>query len=275
MPAARLLLKPFLASIRMDLLQKYDVLLDVVARTPGAVAFSGGADSSLLLKAAVDVFGARALAFFANSILQTEADRVNAIDTAEQLGAILQIVELSPLQFQEFAVNPPDRCYVCKKKVYLLFKGLLPKKDMVLFDGSNLDDLQQDRPGRRAIIELGVLTPLVKAGLDKADIRRLGKYLDLPTWDRDSASCLATRIPTGTKITEEKLQLVASYEKILFDLGFAGCRVRLGAGDLQSVNCEVKEIDLTLICQPEIRQQLNAEFKKMGVEELWLSLKGR
>lgn len=259
----------------MELLQRYELLLEIVARTPGAVAFSGGADSSLLLKAAVDAFGDQTMAFFANSILQTEADRVNAVDTAEQLGATLQVVEISPLQWQEFALNPPDRCYLCKKKVYLLFKGHLPKKDMVLFDGSNLDDLKQDRPGRRAIIELGVLTPLVEAGLGKADIRRLGKYLDLPTWDRESASCLATRIPTGTRITEKNLQLVACYEKILFDLGFAGCRVRLGADDSQSVNFEVKETDLILICQPEIRQQLNAAFKKTGVGKLWLSLKGR
>ncbi|MCK4838339.1 MAG: ATP-dependent sacrificial sulfur transferase LarE [Desulfobulbaceae bacterium] len=259
----------------MELLGKYEVLQDIVARTPGAVAFSGGADSSLLLKAAVDVFGDQALAFFADSILQSEADRVNAVDTAEQLGATLQVVDISPLQWQEFAVNPPDRCYLCKKKVYLLFKGLLPKKDMVLFDGSNLDDLQQDRPGRRAIVELGVLTPLVEAGLGKADIRRLGKYLDLPTWDRESASCLATRIPSGTRITAENLHLIACYEKVLLDLGFAGCRVRLGTDDSQSVNFEVKEIDLTLICQPEIREKLNSEFKKIGVGELWLSLRGR
>ena len=259
----------------MELLQRYEVLLDIVARTPGAVAFSGGADSSLLLKAAVDVFGDQAPAFFANSILQTEADRANAVQTAEQLGATLQVIEISPLQWPEFAVNPPGRCYLCKKKVYLLFKSLLPKKDMVLFDGSNLDDLQQDRPGRRAIVELGVVTPLVEAGLCKADIRQLGKYLDLPTWDRESASCLATRIPTGIKITEENLQLVANYEKVLLDLGFAGCRVRLGGDDSQSVNFEVKEIDLTLLCQPEIRQKLNSEFKKIGIGKLWLSLKGR
>ncbi|MEN8134203.1 MAG: ATP-dependent sacrificial sulfur transferase LarE [Thermodesulfobacteriota bacterium] len=259
----------------MELRQRYEVLLDIVARTPGGVAFSGGADSSLLLKAAVDVFGEQTPAFFADSILQTEADRINAVATAEQLGATLQVVEISPLQWQEFIVNPPDRCYLCKKKVYLLFQGLLPKKDMVLFDGSNLDDLQQDRPGRRAIVELGVLTPLVEAGLAKADIRRLGKYLGLPTWNRESASCLATRIPTNTKITEENLQLVASYEKILLDLGFAGCRARLGADDSQAVFFEVKEIDLTTVCQPEIRQKLNLEFKKTGVDKLWLSLEGR
>lgn len=259
----------------MQLQQRYELLLDIVARRPGGVAFSGGADSSLLLKAAIDVFGVRVPAFFADSVLQTDADRLNAIETAGQLGVALQVVEITPLQWPEFAVNPPDRCYLCKKKVYLLFKGRLPQKYPVLFDGSNLDDLQQDRPGRRAIAELGIVTPLVEAGLSKTDVRRLGKYLGLPTWNRDSASCLATRIPTGTIITEENLQLVATYEKILLDLGFTGCRARLSADDPKTVYLEVKEIDLTPVCQPRIRRRLNVEFKKTGVDKLWLSLLGR
>lgn len=259
----------------MNLYQKYEALLGIVARTPGAVAFSGGADSTLLLKATVDVFGADSLAFFANSILQTDADRTNAVQTAEQLGTTINVINLSPLQWQEFAINPRDRCYFCKKKVYLHFKKLLPKEGMVLFDGSNLDDLQQDRPGRHAIVELGVVTPLVDAGLHKADIRMLGKRLALPTWDRESGSCLATRIPTGTEITEANLHLVASYEKILFDLGFAGHRVKLNADDSRSVNLEVKRMDLTMACQPESRRKLISEFKKMGVNDLWLSLRGR
>lgn len=229
----------------------------------------------MLLKAAVDVFGGGVPAFFADSVLQTDADRLNAIETAGQLGASLQVVEVVPLQWQEFAANPPDRCYLCKKKVYLLFKGLLPENYPALFDGSNLDDLQQDRPGRRAITELGVITPLIEAGLNKADVRCLGKYLGLPTWNRESASCLATRIPTTTQITEKNLLLVANYEKILLDLGFGGCRVKLDGEDSQTVYVAVKENDLPLVCQPAIRQRLNGEFKKTGIDQLWLSLQGR
>lgn len=260
----------------MKLPLKYEKLLEIIARTPGGVAFSGGADSSLLLKAAVDVFGAsQTPAFFVNSILQTEADRTNAARTAAQIGANLTVVDISPLDWPEFAVNSPQRCYFCKKKVYQLLISLLPKVNMKLFDGSNLDDLQQDRPGRAAIMELDVLTPLVKAGLNKADIRRLGKHLALPTWDRESASCLATRIPTGVKITEGDLQRVGRYEKILLGFGFAGCRVRLSAAALQSVELILKKSDFTLICQPEIRRALNFEFKKLGVDSVWLSLAGR
>jgi uncharacterized protein len=259
----------------MELLAQYELLLDIVSRNRGVVAFSGGADSSLLLKAAVDVFGDQAQAFFANSILQTEADRRNVRQAAGQLGARLRFIEVSPLQWQEFTDNPADRCYHCKKKIYLLFKSLLPQKDMVVFDGSNLDDLQQDRPGHRAIVELDIITPLVEAGLCKTEIRRLGKYLGLPTWNRESASCLATRIFTDTQITAENLQAVVNYENILLDMGFAGCRVRFGSGDSQAVDLEIKEKDITSMCQPEIRQRMLAEFRKLGVGKLNLSLQGR
>lgn len=259
----------------MKLLGKYELLLDVIGRSPGGVAFSGGADSSLLLKAAIDVFGVDTPAFFANSILQTETDLINAVQTAEQIGATLQIVEISPLQWPEFVANSRDRCYFCKKKVYSLLINLLPEGNMVLFDGTNLDDLTQDRPGRRAIQELGVLTPFVEAGLAKADIRRLGAHFDLPTWNRESASCLATRIPVDTKITERKLYNIARYEKILSALHFAGCRVRLRGDDLKSVDIIIRETDMALISQPEIRADLNNQFKKLGVDNLWLSLQGR
>jgi uncharacterized protein len=259
----------------MKAYSQYEVLLGIVARTSGVVAFSGGADSSLLLKAVTDVYGGRALAFFADSVLQTEADRANAVRTAGRIGATLRVIEIAPLRWPEFAANPDDRCYHCKKNIYLLFQKLLPGKDMALFDGSNLDDLRKDRPGRRAIVELGVVTPLIEAGLGKADIRGLGKYLDLPTWDRESASCLATRIPTAMEITENSLRLVAGYEKILLASGFAGCRARLCAADGQAVNIEVKENDLPLLCQPETRRKLNSEFKKLGVDRLFLSLTGR
>jgi uncharacterized protein len=259
----------------MKAFSQYEALLGIVARTPGAVAFSGGADSSLLLRAAVDVYGGQALAFFADSVLQTAADRANGVRTADQIGATLQVIEISPLRWREFTVNRGDRCYHCKKNVYQLFKDLLPKKGMVLFDGSNLDDLRQDRPGRRAIVELGVVTPLIEAGLGKAAIRSLGQYLDVPTWDRDSASCLATRIPTSMEITENSLRLVADYEKILLAAGFAGCRAKLCAADGQSINIEVKENDFSLLSQPETRQRLRSKFKKLGVANLFLSLTGR
>jgi uncharacterized protein len=258
-----------------NLRQKYAALLGIVARTPGAVAFSGGVDSSLLLKACFDTFGAGSIAFFADSILQTEADRVNAVQTAGQIGVTLQVVDIFPLLQPEFLANPPERCYHCKKTVYQHFNRLLPGKGMILYDGSNLDDLSAERPGRKAIAELGVATPLIEAGLDKSDIRQLARYLNLPTWDRESSSCLATRIPTGTEISEINLALVATYEQILFGLGFVGCRVRLSAENLPMVKVEVKDGDIARAAQQEIRGKIRASFENVGITEVLLSLKGR
>jgi uncharacterized protein len=257
----------------MNLRNEYERLLNIVAeRTPTAIAFSGGADSSLLLKAAVDVFGNKTLAFFASSILQTLDDIDNAIDTAERLGGELQIIEVLPLDWPQFTANPADRCYHCKKKIYSIFLELLPDVTMALADGSNLDDLSQKRPGHKAIEELGVLRPLVQAGLDKAMIRRLGKYLGVPSWDRESASCLATRIPSGLRITAPRLQDIAGYEKILHNLGFSGCRVRIAADSSRSVKIEIKAVDLPIITRAGVRKKLHAEFSSRGVDNSSLDL---
>ena len=260
----------------MNLRSEYERLLKVVAeRTPTAIAFSGGADSSLLLKAAVDVFGNKTLAFFASSILQTPDDIDNAIETADRLGGDLQIVEVLPLDWPQFTANPADRCYHCKKKIYSIFLELLPDPDMALADGSNLDDLSQNRPGHRAIDELGVLRPLVQAELSKAMIRDLGKYLGVHSWDRESASCLATRIPSSLKITARRLQDIADYEKILHNAGFSGCRVRMTLASSRSVKIEIRKDEIPIITKTGVRKKLHAEFRVLGIDKLYLDLAGR
>ena len=260
----------------MNLRSEYERLPKVVAeRTSTAIAFSGGADSSLLLKAAVDVFGNKTLAFFASSILQLPDDIDNAIKTAARLGGDLQIVEVLPLDWPKFTANPADRCYHCKKKIYGIFLELLPDDAMALADGSNLDDLNQERPGHKAIDELGVLRPLVQAELGKSMIRDLGKYLGVPSWDRESASCLATRIPSGLKITARRLQDIAGYEKILHDAGFSGCRVRMVIDSSRSVKIEIKDGELPIITRAGVPEKLHAEFRARGIDKLYLDLAGR
>lgn len=259
----------------MALSEKYESLLAVIADNPGYVAFSGGVDSSLVLRAAFEVLGKRVKAFFANSILQREVDVANAILIAELIGADLEVVDLSPLEWPEFKANPPDRCYLCKKKVYGIFIDLIPKREgMKLLDGTNIDDRTTTRPGHKAIDELGVFTPLVKAGFGKEEIRQMAKSLGLPNWNRNSASCLATRVSHGSLITLEKLDKIYSCEKVLSKLGFAGCRAKLSE-DQRSVIIEVREEDLETVSSHQIRHEILSSLAALDIDKISLDLAGR
>ena len=193
-----------------------------------AIAFSGGVDSSLLLKIAHDTLGENILALFADSVVQSEDERQSAIDTARALGTSLEIVAFTPLSLPDFVANTKTRCYHCKKSIFSAFIELASQRGFpLLADGTNVDDLSQDRPGAVAVAELGVKSPLAESGLTKGEIRQLSKTLELPTWKKPSASCLATRIPTGIPITAVDLTLVDKAERYLHGLGYHGCRVRL------------------------------------------------
>lgn len=194
-----------------------------------AIAFSGGVDSSLLLKVSCDALGKKnVLALFADSLLQPKAERQGAIHTARALGISLEIIAFEPLLSPDFACNSKMRCYHCKKSIFSTFLELAGQRGIpILADGTNLDDLSQDRPGAVAVAELGTKSPLAESGLTKIEIRQLSKTLGLSTWNKHSASCLATRIPTGIPITAADLSLVDKAEHYLHKLGYLGCRVRL------------------------------------------------
>lgn len=245
------------------------------------IAFSGGADSSFLLRSAIDALGAEnVLALHARSCLQKKEEQERAAAWPERHGFpefLLRLIDLEPLQWLEFVRNPPDRCYVCKRLIYQHFQAVLAEEGIdVLLDGSNADDLQQGRagrPGLRAIAELGVRSPLAACGLSKAEIRDLSRELGLETWNQPASSCLAARIAQGMAITAARLDQVAAMEQVLAEAGFFGCRARLL--DEEAVCLQLQREDMERFWSGEIRWSLCSKLKKQGAEKIFLDLDGR
>ncbi|RWX51372.1 uncharacterized protein VU01_11493 [Candidatus Electrothrix marina] len=255
------------------------------------IAFSGGVDSSFLLRSALDVLGPdRVLVLHARSCLQKKQEQENARTWAERHGypaAVIQqrIIEINPLAWHNFVANPKNRCYLCKKHLYSLFlehpehlyqKGI--PRTTTLLDGTNADDLRQGeagRPGLRALAELGICTPLANCDLSKKEIRILSRNLGLDTADHPSSSCLATRIPHGMPITAERLIKVAALEQVLEENGFAGCRVRLDANAEQTVFVQLQKTHLEQLFSGSTRKHIVTLLKKKGVHKIYLDLEGR
>lgn len=254
--------------------QKYQLLQEIISRAgSAAVAFSGGVDSSFLLKASVDALGPRVLALHASSALQHEAEKVEARAFMQAMGCDSQIHTLDPLSWSEFSANPPDRCYHCKKKIYtLFFKDVSAQGITYLFDGTNIDDLRQDRPGLKAIEQLHVRMPLVEADLNKQEIRQLSRQLGLETWRKHSASCLATRIPCGATISREKIEKIRQGEVFFKKNGFEACRVRV---ERDKVYLELKQGDSERLMQKEMKDKVECFFCDQGFKEIFLNLHER
>ena len=200
-----------------------------------AIAFSGGVDSTYLLAEALR-WGADIKPYSALTAFQPAFERREAEELCALLGTELTTVELDVLAVPHVAENPADRCYYCKKAIFTALKERAAQDgyDLIL-DGTNASDDAGDRPGIRALREFGVLSPLRLCGLTKAEIRRRSRELGLPTWDKPAYACLATRVPAGEPIDEEKLRRVEGAESALRELGYSDMRVRLyhGAARLQ------------------------------------------
>ena len=204
-----------------------------------AVAYSSGVDSTFLLAAAHETLGENVTAVIGKTASFPEREYRDAVAFCEKLGVRYSVVEPDQMAVEGFRENPPERCYLCKRALFSAFLEAAQK--VPLADGTNADDSKDYRPGMRALRELGIVSPLREAGLTKADIRELSREMGLPTWNKPSFACLATRIPCGEEITEEKLRMIEKAEECLFDLGFTQVRVR-HHGDIARIEIDPAEM---------------------------------
>lgn len=193
-----------------------------------AVGFSGGVDSTFLLWSALQALGGdKVLAVIADTPTLPRFEFESALQGAEQMGARVVVITPNELEDPAYVANPPDRCYLCKRRIFGMIKEAAAAQGFdVVLDGANVDDANDYRPGQRAAQELGVKSPLAEVGLTKAEIRAISAQAGLPTAQLPSNACLATRIPVGTPITRERLECIERAEEALHGLGFAHCRVR-------------------------------------------------
>ena len=238
-----------------------------------AVAFSGGVDSTLLLAAAREALGPeRVLALMVVAPMVPRREREAALDFLAATGAAHRLIEEEVGRIPGFDTNPPDRCYHCKRH---LFERILAEAAAAGFpavlDGTNADDLLDDRPGLRALAELGVRSPLAELGLTKADVREASRALGLEGWARPALACLATRLPTGRAITAQDLARVDAAEEALRALGLAQVRVRCH-GDLARI--ELAEGELGRLLEPSVRAALVAALQGHGFRHVTADLSG-
>ncbi len=238
------------------------------------VAFSGGVDSTYLLAAALDILGPeRVLAVTANSESYTEWEREEARELARRLGARHRLITSQEMDDPRFVANTLDRCYYCKR-------GLLQELQKVAREeglrsvvlGATADDLGDHRPGIRAAQEMGIHSPLLEAGLTKAEIRGLSKERGLPTWDKPSMACLASRIPYGTPITSQALQRIGAAEGFLRDVfNLRQLRVR-DHGPIARIEVEPRHIER--LTREENRQRIVEKLRQLGYQYVTLDLAG-
>lgn len=207
-----------------------------------AIAYSGGVDSTFLLKVAHEVLGDKVVALTADSCFFTNDERRATKDFCDKEGIEQVFVELDVLSDKNIKMNPPNRCYYCKSKIFTAMKQVASNIGIdPVAEGSNMDDLSDYRPGLKAIEELAVISPLRTAGLDKEDIRSLSRAIGLDTWQKPSMACLASRIEYGEELTEQSLRMIEQAEKLLRDMGFAQCRVRKH-GNIARIEVQPEEI---------------------------------
>lgn len=256
-----------------DQLIKYEQLLDYLKSLESvAVAFSSGVDSTFLAFAAKEALGDKMIAVTASSCSFPKRELSEAVAFCEENGIRHKICETNELEIDGFSQNPPNRCYICKKAIFENFLKLAKSEGIkVVVEGSNLDDDGDYRPGLIAVKELGIKSPLRHIGFTKEDIRVLSKYLNLPTWDKQSFACLASRFVYGETITEEKLSMVDKAEQLLLDLGFNQIRVRIHNN---IARIEVMPEEFEKLISEDNRSKITNNFKEFGFSYVTMDLTG-
>ncbi len=259
----------------MDIHGQAEQAVRALIRASGSllVAYSGGVDSTVLLRLALDELGPeRVLAVTAHGDVHTAEELEAARETAARLGARHVIMRTRELAVPGFVSNPPERCYLCRHSMYERLIELARQEGLHgVADGANLDDLGDYRPGIRAGVELGVSSPLAEAKMSKQDVRDLARALGLPNWSRPASPCLSSRFPYGEEITATGLRMVAAAERRLRELGFGICRVR-HHGNLARV--EVPIDDLPAAVDAEVRHAMVSSLRELGYAYVTLDLQG-
>ena len=257
-----------------QLLSKYSELKQYLASLEkAAVAFSGGVDSTFLLYAAKEALGENVLAVTSSSPFFPARELETTRAFCREQGIRHRIMENPEvLENEEITRNPVNRCYLCKHEIFENLLDLCRQEGIgEIVEGSNLDDEGDYRPGMKAIQELGIRSPLRQTGFTKEEIRILARYLGLPVWNKPSSACLASRIPYGDEISEEKLRMIDQAEQLLLDLGFRQLRVR-GHGTIARI--ELEPSAFTTILKEDIREKVYQAFRDIGFSYVTLDLLG-
>jgi uncharacterized protein len=237
-----------------------------------AVAFSGGVDSTFLIAAAKEALGGGVTAVTVDSPIHSRREIREARAIAKALGVRHIVVPFGDITAPGFVSNPPERCYTCKQLIFAEIIRVATSLNISrVAHGVNMDDLADYRPGLKAAEEMGVAAPLAEAGLTKADIRALSRKMQLPTWNKPSMACLASRIPYNQPITREALMMVEIAEEYLLQLGFDGARVRHHGA---VARIEVAPGDLQNTLRKEMRTQILKRLKQIGFKHVAVDLEG-
>ena len=235
-----------------------------------AIGFSGGVDSSFLLKVATDALGENVLAITVNSILHPKRELSDAIQFVKQVNAHHIVIDVDVNEIGDIIENPENRCYFCKKHIFSKIKNVANREKIShVLDASNYDDLEDYRPGMKALDRLSVVSPLVDVKIGKNEIRELSKQMNLDTWDKPSFACLASRFPYGVKITKSRLEQIEKAESFLLSLGTKQFRVRYHD---EVSRIEVPKNDFEIVLDNS--SKIVKKFKEFGFKYVTLDIQG-